>query len=190
MAKRTLSPKSLANLKRGGNPRKVRPLNLKQKFILGCYVRCKNIEATADMAEVHPWIVHLLLRRQDAKDYLPFAEKEMESEMLRVLARKEIVFVSDVDKNLKHAYRDRKSPHARVAALELAYERTGVLARKGSTNISATANAASAVLPNGSTMKQIYKSQWLQKTENQIEAELIAERDQPLLPGTTETFSE
>lgn len=190
-APKKVNPKSLANLKRGGpNPRKIKPLSFKQKFVLACYLKAgRVISATADMAEVHPWLVRILLRRQDALDYLPIAEQEMETEMLRVLARKEAVFVSDVDKNLKSAYRDRKSPHARVSALELAYERTGVLARKGTTNISATANAAAAVQA-GSTMKQIYKSKWLQDTENQIEKELIAERDQPRLPGTTETFSE
>lgn len=183
------NPKSLANLRRGGTPNKPRGLTLQHRLWCFFYVTLKDKNEAARRVGLHPWMGSILLRKPEVLKFCQVAEEKMIDEAAKHIATQEFVDISFLDKHLKKAIVSRKTTHAQVHALELGFERTAVIARKGTANVSATANAAAAVQA-GSTMKQIYKSKWLQDTENQIEKELIAERDQPLLPGTTETFSE
>ena len=74
-----------------------------------------------------------------------------------------------------------------VKLLEVGYKRTGDIQ---AVKVSNQASAGVAIAP-GSTMKEIYKSQWLRDKEAQLAAECEKEYgDERLLSGTAEPTSE
>lgn len=184
----------LANRQSGiKKPRKI--LTKQERLFCVCYVEKGNAHKAAEMVGLHPKTGYYLLKLQRIQDYLPKVDERMLDEAVEYFSKKLHVAVEHIDRELLKAIR-QKNGYAKNEAIELAYERTGVLARKGSTNVSATANAGAiaGVLPTGAPMKQVYKSRWLRDTEEKLATEIaqeyLAERDQPRLPGNTETQAE
>lgn len=192
MAKRTLSPKSLANLKRGGNPQKARGLTLQHKLFLAYLVKLGKIGQAAELADLHYGMARLIVQRPEAKEFMKVAEQEMDAELLRHANQIEFVSVQFLDKHLKRNVKQSKSLHASNDALEIGYKRVGLIESNGSVNVSANANSQSASVTQNATMKEVlYKSRWLRDKETDIMEEFAKqENDKPLLSGSTQAFSE
>lgn len=184
------SEKTLVNLQHGAkkHSRNKRPLTRPERLFCFFYEDTGSAHKAAELAGLHPKTGYYLLKQPHIQAFRPTAAAKMLDEAVKYVSKKTHIAVELLDRELIKAIK-QKNGHVKNEALEIGYQRVGVLERKGSTNVSATANAAAAAQA-GSTMKQIYKSKWLQDTESQIEKELISERDRPLLPGNTETPAE
>lgn len=180
---------SLANLNRGSSRRPREHLTKQEKIFCFFYADNGSARRSAELSGYPEATGYYLIKKPAIKEFIKVAGEKMLDQALEYVSKRTHISVEFLDRELIRAVK-QKNGHAKNEALDLGYTRVGILQRKGTTNVSATANAAAASVQSGSTMKQIYKSKWLQDTENQIERELIQERDQPLLAGNTETSAE